>query len=356
MRILFLSEGLDRPEAHTIAGLHQAGLDTLVMLPADARFVSFLKEHGVTTIPLQYRGRFDLAAIRAIRRAVKRSGCDVVHALRNNRPVANALFAVRDLRVKLVCYRGTMGNLHPWDPGSRLTYLNSRLDRIVCVSNAVRAYLESLRISPSKLITIYKGHDPSWYHQPEKANLAPLGIPPGSVVVGCAANMRPLKGVDVLVRALEHLDGEPPVHLLLIGEVRDPALGPLLQEPRFRGRVTSLGYRTDATTLLGACDIAVMPSLRREGLPRAIIEAMSQSLPCIVTRVGGMPELVEDGGNGYVVEPGDSIALAEAIRTLAVDAGLRSTLGARSLERVQTHFSVVSTIAATRRMYEELLG
>ena len=354
MRILFLSEGLDRPEAHSIAGLQQAGLEVYAMLPPDEPFAPFLGEQGVTTIPLQLRGRFDPVAIRAIRGAVKETGCNVVHALRNNRPVANALFAVRGLPVKLVCYRGTMGNLHRWDPGSRLTYLSGRLDRIVCVSNAVRAYLEELRIPPNKLVTIYKGHDPAWYQQAGKADLTTFGVPPGSLVAGCAANMRPLKGADVLVRALEHIEEETRVHILLIGEVRDPSLGALIREARFRNRVTSLGYRTNATALLGACDIAVMPSLRREGLPRAIIEAMAQSLPCVVTRVGGMPELVVDGENGYVVEPGDPAALAGAILTLAADTALRRSLGARSLERVRKQFSVESTIAATHRMYEEL--
>lgn len=356
MRVLFISEGLDRPEAHTIAGLRQAGLDVHALLSPEERFAPFLREQGIETMPLRLRGRIDLAAIRTIRAAVKHTGCEVVHALRNNRPVANALFAVRNLPVKLVCYRGTMGNLHAWDPGSRLTYLSGRLDRIVCVSNAVRTFLESMRVPSSKLVTIYKGHDPAWYHQSEKANLASLGIPNGRIVVGCAANMRPLKGADVLVRALDHLEDESHVHFLLIGEVRDPKLERLLADRRFRERVTSLGYRTDATALLGACDIAAMPSLRREGLPRAIIEAMSQSLPCVVTCVGGMPELVEDGGNGYVVEPGDSVALAGAIRALATDADLRRRFGDRSLERVQTHFSVANTIAATRRMYEELPG
>lgn len=338
-----------------IAGLKEAGVTPHVMLSPEDPRAGFLRERGVACEPLALRSRLDLRAVFAIRAAARRSGCDVLHALRNNRPIANALLATRGMDVRLVCYRGTLGNLHWLDPGSRLTYLSGRLDRIVCVSDAVRSYLLTLGLPPARLVTIYKGHDPSWYQQPAPRDLATLGLPANAFIVGCAANMRPLKGVDYLIRALDHVSTPRPVHLLLIGEVRDPAVARLAANARYRNRVHLTGYREDAAALLGACHVAAMPSVRREGLPRAIIEAMSQSVPTLVTQVGGMVELVEDGCSGFVVPPADSRALARAIDSLAADETQRRAFGARSLEIISTRFSLRATVEQTLALYRELV-
>ena len=98
-----------------------------------------------------------------------------------------------------------------------------------------------------------------------------------------------------------------------------------------------------------------MPSREREGLPKAVIEAMSLGVVPIVSNVGGMPELVRNGVDGVVVPPEDSDSLAKAIIELANDSEKQKEFSQSSIERVKESFNIESTIAQTKAVYEELL-
>jgi glycosyltransferase involved in cell wall biosynthesis len=98
-----------------------------------------------------------------------------------------------------------------------------------------------------------------------------------------------------------------------------------------------------------------MPSTKREGLARAIIEAMAYSVPPVVTSAGGSPELVVDGECGFVVPPRNADALAEGIRKLHADPALRTRMGKAARERIATHFRNEDTVQKTIALYEELV-
>ena len=99
-----------------------------------------------------------------------------------------------------------------------------------------------------------------------------------------------------------------------------------------------------------------MPSLEREGLPRAVIEAMCLGVPPIVTDVGGMPELVEDGKSGRVVPPGNPRALADAMIAILIDRDLRDTCGQNARLRIEEHFNIKTTITRMATLFEETLS
>jgi L-malate glycosyltransferase len=100
----------------------------------------------------------------------------------------------------------------------------------------------------------------------------------------------------------------------------------------------------------------VMPSLDREGLPRAAIEAMAQGVPAVVTDVGGMSELVRDGVEGFVVLPGRPPALADALLRLMRNPELRRMMGRQARERIRTEFSVERSVSGTLATYESVVG
>jgi glycosyltransferase involved in cell wall biosynthesis len=356
MKVLVISEGLDLPEVHCLAGLRAAGVTVRVLLDPVARRYPALVEQGVEVVPLPLRSRIDPLAIWRIRQILRTEKWDLVHCLRNNRPLSNFLLAAGSYRGRRVAYRGTSGHLGWWDPGSRMTYLHPSLDRIVCVSNAVRNYLLGLGLPEQRLVTIYKGHDINWYRGHPPADLTEFGIPPGAFTVCLVANMRPVKGADLLVEALDDLPRDGSLHLLLVGEVRDERLRKLATAPGNRGLVHLAGYRRDAPRLVGASQVVVMPSREREGLPRAVIEAMSQEVPAIVSAVGGMPELVETGCSGLVVPASNAPALAAAILRLKNDPEERLRMGCAARARIEGEFSVRRTIERTLALYRELLG
>lgn len=103
-------------------------------------------------------------------------------------------------------------------------------------------------------------------------------------------------------------------------------------------------------------DIFVMPSVLREGLCRAVIEAMAQQIPPIVSNVGGLPELVVDGESGWIVPPRDPKKLAEAIVRRYNNEADRLKMGYCAKKRIEEKFNINHTIAQTIQMHLELLG
>jgi glycosyltransferase involved in cell wall biosynthesis len=186
------------------------------------------------------------------------------------------------------------------------------------------------------------------------AKRAELGIGPGTVVVITVANLRVQKAYDVLLEAAAQAAMKRPELLFLsVGQ------GPLAAEMEGRhsqlgleGRFRFLGYREDVHDLLAAGDIFCLAS-RHEGLPVALMEAFAVGLPVVATRVGGVPEVVEDGESGVLVPSEDPGALAEALVAVAADPGWREKLGRRASELAR-QFDSRLPIQRIEAIYDEV--
>lgn len=357
IKVLCVTSHSDRPEAETFIGLQSLGFDIRVLSSPHARHYERLRGASVPVEPLEPNKRIDKAAVARIRREIDAQGTQILH-LFNNKAVLNGLIAARGRDVKIIAYRGIVGNVAFANPFSWLRYLNPRVDRIICVAEAVRRYfldmrLLGLRVAPDKPVTIYKGHSLDWYRD-APADLGAVGVPEGAFTIGCVANYRPRKGVDVLIDAFNHLPRAAPIHLLLVGDMRNRKLLAKIAASPLADRIHVLGYRNDAPSLVAACNAAVLPSLRREGLPKTVIEAMVYAVPPIVTNVGGSPELVEHQRSGLIVPPGDPEALARAIETLRREPALAESYGRAARRRIAEHFPITKTIHATAELYREL--
>ena len=281
-----------------------------------------------------------------------------MHTL-NNKAVSNGLRACKGLPVKIVCYRGIVGAVGFLDPMSWMRYLNPRIDRIVCVADAIRRhFLEMqpafLRMPATRPVTIHKGHMLEWYDA-TPANLTAFGIPEDAFVVGCTANYRPRKGIDFLIDAIEALPDDVPVHLMLVGHMDAAKLSRRIARSPMGERVHRVGFRDDAPALSAACDVFCLPSTKREGLARSVIEAMAYRVPPVVTDSGGSPELVVDGVSGFVVPPRDAQAIADAIEALYRDPALRQRMGEAARQRIATDFRNEDTVRKTIALYQELV-
>lgn len=354
MRVLVLTGQSDRSEAHLLTGLRELGARLEVMMEPSSEFRPVLEGAGIPVRPLICAAKLHPAAIRSIYSKLQEGPFDILQAF-TGRTVSNAWLASLGFKIKRVAYRGTCGHLSRWDPSAWITYLNPAWHRIICVSSAVERYLTACGVPPERLTTIYKGHDVSWYQGSPADALAEFGIPPEALTVACAANMRPVKGVDVLLKAAALLPKHEEVHLLLLGEVRDSAISRLCTAlpPHIKPHLP--GFRPDAVSLLGAAQVFVMPSRAREGLPKAVIEAMAQSRAVIVSDAGGLPELVRHNIDGLVVPAGDAQALAQALTRLMGDAELRKRLGGSAKERIKNDFSIVKTVNRVFTLYQELM-
>lgn len=354
MKVLWVAGVGERPEAHLFPALIARGVQGDLLCDTTSPYFTPLKTAGFQMTHLKLKNRVDLASIRTIRGFLKRGNHDIIHAF-NSRALSNSLLASIGMPVKRIGYCGTMGHLKPWDPSAYLSMLNPFVDRIVCISKAVEDYLRFRGVPASRLVQIYKGHDPAWFSAAPRASLTEFGVPENAVVIGCTANTRPIKGVPVLIEAIRLLAmAQLPAHLLLVGQNGDDELQTLLRNAGIRERVHLTGFRMDAPALMGACDFFCMPTLRNEGLSKAVVEAMCMGIPSIVTAVGGMVELVEPGRTGQIVAPGDASALATAIRKYVEDPSLRRQHGGAARARILSHFSFSRTIDQTLDLYRSL--
>jgi glycosyltransferase involved in cell wall biosynthesis len=164
--------------------------------------------------------------------------------------------------------------------------------------------------------------------------------PPRGIVV---ANLTPTKGHRVLLQALALLS-EPPTFTFVGSGSEKESLVKILKESGLEEVVSIVEGVTDPGDLLSAAQFFVLPS-PSEGLPNAVLEAMAAGLPAIAFRVGGIPEIIDDGKNGVLVEPGDVPGLARAIERVAGDWQWRERAGTKAHRRARA-FSWESVVRA----------
>lgn len=365
MRILFVLDTTDRGERNMIIGMDRLGVKTTVICRPDAPGRVELEAAGIQVEPIHFRSKLDGAARRAIRQLLARNSFDLVHVF-SKKPLINWTLATLGRRSPpVIAYRGIIGNLSYWDPFSWLSFLNPGISRWVCVCEAIRQYflhkkflLVGSLFKPERVVTIHKGHRLEWYQQPEGAEplLPTVGVPPGAAVIGCVARMKKRKGILELIRSMELMSADVQPHLVLIGRVLDEEIRTACEASPCKDRIHLLGFHPGAAKLAGEFDILTLPSLRREGLPRAVIEGMAQGIVPVVSDSGGNPELVEHGVSGLVVPAGDAQALADAFSQLLKNPELARRMGADAKNRIRDHFTVERTIEQTLAMYREVLA
>ena len=186
------------------------------------------------------------------------------------------------------------------------------------------------------------------------AGTRPLPTPP---VILCAARFEPVKNHDLLFDAIERLDARGcDFRLRLVGTgALEDRYRARAREHGLEDRVEFLGYRDDMPDLLAGCDVAVLPSLK-EGMPRAVLEAMAVGRPVVGTRVPGTREAIKDGQTGFLVEADDADGFADAVAKLLRDAALRATMGSRGRQVAEEEFDERPIAGTLHALYEERLA
>jgi len=218
MRILLVSSYVSswnsvRPEAEIFIGIAQQGHTVYVASQPDTPYAERFRKMGLTVIDAYPSRKICLRTISKLRQIIKEHHIDIVYAT-NSRSIPNAAFACIGLPVKMVNYRGASRGLYRHDPSAYLTHLHPRVDAICCNADAVRKdVLKRVWKNKDRVITIYKGHDISWFSK-EKIDISTLNIPSDATLVTCVANARPCKGISVLIQASHFLHDIDNLYLL----------------------------------------------------------------------------------------------------------------------------------------------
>lgn len=183
-----------------------------------------------------------------------------------------------------------------------------------------------------------------------------LGVAdPNQIVIGCVANLRPVKQHALLLDAFAPLLAEGrPVTLVLVGDgLLRPAIERQIRGLGIEGRVRLHGSEANPEPLYAGFDLVVQAS-EREGLPNALLEAGAAGRPMVATAAGGTAEVVIDGQTGLLCAVGDRDALTAALRRLASDTELRSVLGRGARAHVEATFGMDRFVSEFANLYETL--
>ena len=306
-----------------------------------------------------------LADLKAVLRAYKP---DVVHTHSAKAGILGRL-AAWSLHVPAVVHTVHGAPFGPFDPWPRRKfyqwcerYAARRCHHLISVADAMTDLMVGAGVAPrEKFTTIYSGLRVEPFlaaDQSREATRRELGFVPEHVVIGKIARLFHLKGHEDIIAAAMHLDRDPNLRYLFVGDgiLREPLQKQIDQAGLTdRFRFTGLVPPDRIPTLIGAMDILVHAS-RREGLARALPEALIAGKPVVSYDVDGAREVCLDGETGFLVRSGDFKDLCEPLARLAGDAALRQRLGQEGRRRFTDQFRHETMTRRIRELYQRLLA
>jgi glycosyltransferase involved in cell wall biosynthesis len=283
---------------------------------------------------------------------ILRSRPEIVHASSSKAGILGRLAAsLAGVPIRIFTVHGWAFSAHAGVPG-RIYRLAERLllpltSTTICVAEYIkRVGIAAGACRPERALVIPNAVDVGSF---------PRAVPRDGVVeLISVGRMREPKDFVTLVRALARLR-RGTFRASLVGDGPDRSMIEAeLARLGLSDAVVLLGDRSDVPDLLARADVFVCSS-RSEGMPVSILEAMAAGLPVVASSVGGVPELVDDGRTGFLVRPGEAVALADALALLVGDPVLRERLGAASHREALERFDLSRFRAAHVELYERLL-
>ncbi|HET6366927.1 MAG TPA: glycosyltransferase [Pseudomonadales bacterium] len=375
------SPGLGGQEIRTLteAGwIAERGWRVLIAAQPHGRLLPRARELGLAVVAQRMRGAWDPGALLGLVQLIRREQIDVVHthssidgwlggmaARLTGRPV------LRTRHVSIPIRRG-LNPVYRW-----------LADRVITSGEAIRQLVIAAGVPPARVVAIPAGVKLDDFADGEggEAVLRSLGLAGGpspggptpgpdvdpirgpirssrGPIVGSVAMFRGSKGHDHLLDAFSRVHARrPDARLLLVGDGgRREWAERLARERGLSEAVVFTGFRTDVPALLAAMDCFVLASTRTEGVPQSLLQAAAAGIPLVASRIGGIPEVVEDGVTGLLVSPEDPAALAAAIEQTLADPAAAAARARAGRKRAEERFS--HSVAMTRllALYDELLA
>jgi len=344
---------------HAPAGAFEYVLCNFDVNRPEGQFVDEARRKKLNLTLLKQRGAFDPRMIIQARRIVFEHDINLIqtHGYKSN---------TIGFFLQLLCRRPWIGFAHGYiDDNSKNRFYNRidrlalrRADRVVAVSNSMKALLTQHGVAAHKIRVVHNAVDPNDTVPKTSGKEIRLryDLTSDQKVIGVIDRLNPEKKQLIFLRALEKTARSfPGVKALIIGDGQDRALlEGFCREKALSDRVVFLGYQEKVADYYQVLDLLVLPSLS-EGLPNTVLEAMSFGVPVLATAVGGVPEIIQNG-NGMMVPPNDPGALAEKMMELLGDGVLRQAIGLKGKTSLYPHFTPEYRVRQIVNLYEELLS
>jgi glycosyltransferase involved in cell wall biosynthesis len=370
LHVAYLTEGLRRRGYDTVlvAGTLARGEDSMAFVAA-ARDVDIVQidQLGREISPLR-----DLVATIRLARLIRRERPQILHTHTAKAGTVGRVAALLagSHRPPIIVHtfhghvlRGYFGPLRSRFFRQLERWLASKTTALIAVSPQVRDDLVALGVAPKeRFVVIRLGIELDERVAAESTNGRAdnrryLGIPGDRFAVGWIGRMTAVKRTDDILVAFKRLrDSGIDAVLCLVGDGPDrPELERRAHELGVIRDTVFLGYQEDVAPFYSAFDALILPS-SNEGTPVSAIEALAAGRPVVATRVGGVPDVVRDGEDGFLVEAGDTDELADRLEQLARDPALRKRMGKQGRERVLPRYAVDRLVQDVDELYRSLLS
>jgi glycosyltransferase involved in cell wall biosynthesis len=232
---------------------------------------------------------------------------------------------------------------------------------VVTVTDAIRRqYIAADLVPPDRVVAMPGGVDIARFHPRVDGTAArrAVGVGPEVPLIGLVSGMRVMKGHQVAIEAVERLCcAGRRVHLLFIGQGGlEARVRAAIATAGLGDRITLLGFVPDLPAAMAALDIALYSAIESDGMSRVLFEYLAAGKPVIASRVGVVPEVLEDGKTALLVPAGEAGALAGAMGRLLDDARLGPALGAAGAELARTSLSGAHVARQLAQRYARLIG
>jgi L-malate glycosyltransferase len=315
----------------------------------DSRLMRDAKELGIECLPVRTRASYDVPAVLTLAKYIRELGIDIV-STHSGRDAWLGGMAAKLAGVKCVRVR------HLQTPFASPFSYRHLTDEITAISVGVREYIASRGVNIDKIRLIYTGIDTNHFQKGESSLREEFGISKDTFLIGIVAILRGAKRHKDLIDAVKKLSSKYDVKLVIAGEGPQwENLQNKIKESGMAEKVIMTGFRTDTVNILSALDLFVLPS-NMEALGTALLEAQSCGVPVIGSRVGGIPEALEENGSGLLFECENVDDLAQKIEKFITDKEFRAGAGKRAREFVLEKFSVEKMVEDTLKQYEETVS
>lgn len=341
--------GAERMVVYLSQGLQERGHRVVVACKANEKLQAELEAQGIEAQALAISGKANLVAPLRLARFAKSIGADIMHTHLSTASLWGS-FAGKIAHIPVVA------EVHALNSKTCFVYA----DHIVTCSEGVRQHVLAQGVRPERVEVLYNGLPMSRFEglRPVADVRGELELAEGTPVIGVVAHLSEKKGQRFVLGALPRLrERFPRLVCLLLGEgTMREELERLAEELGVADAVRFLGFRTDAIDLMQAMDVVVLPSVAKEGLGLALVEAGFLRKPTVGTACPGIDEVIEAGETGLLVPPADCGALAEAIGLLLGDEAEARRMGEAGRRRAEGMFTQQAMAARAEEIYWRMLG